>query len=112
MIFVHYRIYTKHSIFKVLICKTFFVPEILETVKKIEGLLNEVAALQKEYVDRVCGTCEAPCCKRVHYLFNEKDIIFFRLSRRKHKWRRENFKQKGDVGSWVRPDVFSILNPD
>lgn len=34
---------------------------VLETVKKIEGLLTELAAFQKEYGDRVCGTCEATC---------------------------------------------------
>jgi len=82
---------------------------VLETVKKIAGLLTEVAALQKEYVDRICGTCEAPCCKRVYYLFNEKDIIFLRLSGGKHKWRRENFKQKG---CWFLGPAGCILDPE
>lgn len=82
---------------------------ILETVKKIEGLLTEVAALQKEYLGWVCDTCEAPCCKKVHYLFNENDMIFLRLSGRKHKWRRENFKQKG---CWFLHPAGCILDPE
>jgi hypothetical protein len=80
-----------------------------ETVKSIEGLLSEVAALQKEYVDRVCGVCKSPCCKRVHYLFNEKDIIFLKLSGRKHKWRRESFKQKG---CWFLGPSGCTLDPE
>ena len=66
-----------------------------ETVNKIEGLLSEVVELQRGYVERVCSRCEAPCCRRVHYLFTEKDILFLRLSGRKRKWRREAMTKKG-----------------
>ncbi len=53
---------------------------ISETVDKIENLISEGTALQREYVVRLCFKCEAPCCTRVHYLFSEKDILFLRLS--------------------------------
>lgn len=66
-----------------------------ETVNKIEGLLSEVVELQRGYVERVCSRCQAPCCRRVHYLFTEKDILFLRLSGRKRKWRREAMTKKG-----------------
>ena len=66
-----------------------------ETVGKIERLLSETVALQKEYVERMCFKCEAPCCSRVHYLYNDKDIIFLKLSGREHRWRRESFTKKG-----------------
>jgi len=66
-----------------------------ETVSSIEGLLLEVADLQKNSVERICSGCEAPCCTRVHYLFNEKDILFLRLSGRQRRWKREIFKKKG-----------------
>ena len=50
-----------------------------ETVDRIEALISDVAELQRAYVERVCSNCEAPCCTRVHYLFNEKDILYLRL---------------------------------
>ena len=36
---------------------------VLEALRRIEGVLTEVAALQKEYVDRVCGTYEVLTAK-------------------------------------------------
>ena len=66
-----------------------------ETIGKIEGLLSEAVALQKEYVERICVKCEAPCCLRVHYLYNDKDILFLKLSGRRLRWRREAFSKKG-----------------
>jgi hypothetical protein len=68
---------------------------ITDTVEKIENLISEVSELQRVYVDDLCSGCEDPCCKRVHYLFNEKDILFLKLSRRKQKWRRESLKKNG-----------------
>jgi len=46
-----------------------------ETVGKIEELLSEAVALQKEYVGRICVKCQDPCCSRVHYLYNLKSAI-------------------------------------
>ena len=68
---------------------------ISETVDKIENLISDVTALQREYVVRLCFKCEAPCCTRVHYLFSEKDILFLRLSGGKQRWRREAMTKKG-----------------
>ena len=70
-------------------------PIVSETVRKIEALIADAAELQRVYVELVCAKCEAPCCARVHYLFNEKDILYLRLSGRKHRWRREAFTRKG-----------------
>ncbi|MCP4666830.1 MAG: hypothetical protein GY849_10730 [Deltaproteobacteria bacterium] len=58
-------------------------------------MLGEIAALQEAYTKALCPTCEAPCCKRVRYLFCEKDILFLRLSGRKARWKREAFQKKG-----------------
>ena len=68
---------------------------VAETVSKIENLLTETVALQRDYVNLICVQCEAPCCSRVNYLFNEKDILFLKLSGRKRRWRREIFARKG-----------------
>ena len=59
-----------------------------ETISKIEGLLSEAVDLQRDYVKRICVGCEAPCCTRVHYLFNEKDVLFLNLTGRKRRWER------------------------
>lgn len=80
-----------------------------ETVRKIEGLLLEAVDLQKDYVKRICTGCEAPCCSRVHYLFNEKDILFLRLSGRERRWRREIFMKKG---CWFLGEQGCILDPE
>jgi hypothetical protein len=79
-----------------------------ETVRKIESLLSETMDMQKDYVERVCAACEAPCCLRVHYLFNEKDIFFLRLSRRELSWRREILAKKG---CWFLGEQGCILDP-
>ncbi len=80
-----------------------------ETVSKIEGLLSEAVDLQKDYVERICGECEAPCCSRVHYLFNEKDILFLKLSGRKRRWKGEIFTKKG---CWFLGEHGCILAPE
>jgi hypothetical protein len=68
---------------------------ILEVLTQIEQLLTEVVDLQKPHVQRVCPACQDRCCKRVHYLYSEKDVLFLRLSGRQLKWRRETLKRKG-----------------
>ena len=82
--------------------------KVLNTVKKVESLVSEVAALQKAYVEQLCPDCDAPCCKKVRYLFSEKDILFLNLSGRKRRWRRENLKKKG---CWFLGPVGCILEP-
>jgi hypothetical protein len=66
-----------------------------ETVKKLESLIFEVAALQKDCVEMVCPHCKSPCCERVGHLFGEKDILFLKLSGRKEIWRKNGIRKKG-----------------
>jgi hypothetical protein len=66
-----------------------------KTVKKLESLIFEVAALQKDCVEMVCARCKSPCCERVNYLFGEKDILFLKLSGRKDIWRKNGIQKKG-----------------
>jgi hypothetical protein len=77
-------------------------------VKKIEDVLLEAVDLQKDYVDRICATCEAPCCLRVHYPFNAKDILFLRLTGRRLIWKRDPFTKKG---CWFLGKLGCILEP-
>ena len=79
-----------------------------ETISKIEGLLSEAVVLQKDYVERICVECEAPCCTRVHYLFNEKDVLFLKLSGRKRRWRREIVTKRG---CWFLGEQGCTLDP-
>ena len=64
---------------------------LLKVAREMDHLLSEVILLQRDYVARICSACEEPCCKRVQYLFDEKDIIFAkvlrlnRVPKRKHK---------------------------
>lgn len=51
----------------------------LKLARVIDHLLSEVILLQRDYVARICSACEEPCCKRVQYLFDERDIIFARV---------------------------------
>lgn len=51
----------------------------LKVAKEIDRLLSEVILLQRDYVARICSACEEPCCKRVQYLFDERDIIFAKV---------------------------------
>ena len=51
----------------------------IEIAKEIDRLLSEVIFLQRDYVARICSACEAPCCKRVQYLFDERDVIFAKV---------------------------------
>ena len=65
-------------------------PDLLNLAREMDHLLSEVIVLQRDYVARICCSCDEPCCNRVQYLFDEKDIIFFkvlglnRVPRRKH----------------------------
>jgi len=66
-----------------------------KTAGKLETLIFEVTALQKECVEMVCIHCKAPCCERVSYLFGEKDVLFLKLSGRKQLWRKNGVRKKG-----------------
>jgi hypothetical protein len=64
-------------------------------ISRLENLVIEVAAMQKPYVEQICVACETPCCQRVRYLFNHKDILFLRLSGRNGVWRKRKAEKKG-----------------
>ena len=49
-------------------------------VKRIETVLKEVIQLQSYYVLKICTRCLYPCCRRVGYLYSDKDIMFLKLS--------------------------------
>ena len=51
----------------------------LQVAREIDRLLCEVILLQRDYVAQICSACEEPCCKRVQYLYGEKDIIFAKV---------------------------------
>jgi hypothetical protein len=65
------------------------------TPSAIEQLLTEVILLQNDHVAKVCSVCEAPCCSRVHYLFDEKDLVFVRTFLGKELPRRRSRSKKG-----------------
>lgn len=67
----------------------------IKTAKKLEALIFEVAALQKDCVEIVCARCKSLCCERVQYLFGEKDVLFLKLSGRKQIWRKNGIQKKG-----------------
>jgi hypothetical protein len=50
--------------------------KLVTVAKEIDRLLNEVIALQKNHVEKVCSRCNIPCCTRVSRLFDEKDLVF------------------------------------
>ncbi|MBW1675476.1 MAG: hypothetical protein JRI58_10035 [Deltaproteobacteria bacterium] len=80
---------------------------LLKVARKIDHLLSEVIFLQRDSVVRICSACEAPCCKRVQYLFDEKDLIFAKVLRRNGVPRR---KHKGRGCPFLSP-TGCILTP-
>lgn len=68
---------------------------VAKTVRKIETLIFEVAALQKDCAKKICTYCKSPCCERVGHLFGEKDILFLKLSGRRQIWRKNGSGKKG-----------------
>lgn len=79
-----------------------------KTVEKLEVLILEVAALQKDCVAAVCVHCKSPCCERVGYLYGEKDILFLKLSGRKEIWRKNGIRKKG---CWLLGPFGCTLGP-
>jgi hypothetical protein len=68
----------------------------------IESAISEVAGLQKDYVSMVCSRCLQPCCRRVGYIYSDKDILFLKLSGKKPVRKRRLFGKKGC--SFLGPD--------
>ena len=79
-----------------------------DTVDRIAALIEEVAADQKWYVERVCRRCSAPCCLRVHYLYSDLDLTFLRLSGKKRRWSRDAFLK---AGCWFLGQDGCLLDP-
>jgi hypothetical protein len=75
---------------------------------EMDALLSEVILLQNDYVASVCPTCEKPCCKRVGFLFDEKDMIFAKVSGRDGVPKR---KPKGKKGCPFLSSTGCLLTP-
>ena len=69
--------------------------KVFEIVRAIEKSLREVYDLQEVHVKKVCPVCETSCCSRVTYLFNDKDVLFLRLSGQRSRWSRKALSRKG-----------------
>jgi hypothetical protein len=83
-------------------------PPLLKVTREMDALLSEVISLQEPYVARVCPSCEKPCCKRVQYLFDEKDVIFAKV------WGRNGVptkKRKGKRGCPFLSATGCLLTP-
>ena len=68
---------------------------IARVAEDIDRLLSEVISLQIDVVSGICSVCPEPCCKRVQHLFDEKDMIFARVSRGVRKPQRRLKRGKG-----------------
>jgi len=81
---------------------------LLKVAGEIDELLGEVISLQKDFVARVCPSCEEPCCKRVRRLFDEKDTIFAKASGRNGVPKRSG---KGERGCAFLTSTGCLLTP-
>ena len=68
---------------------------LLKTAAQVDHLLSEVISLQRDHVAKICSRCDDPCCNRVQHLFDEKDIIFAKVSRQEGVPRRRHQKSRG-----------------
>jgi hypothetical protein len=64
-------------------------------VYEIDRILTEVIAIQHPYVVKICPLCPAPCCGKVQHLFDEKDLVYARVSSRPEITRRRSGRQRG-----------------
>jgi hypothetical protein len=64
-------------------------------IKRIETVLKEINQLQSYYVSKICTRCLHPCCRRVGYLYSDKDIIFLKFSGRKTVRKTKGGSKKG-----------------
>jgi len=70
-------------------------PSTEDVLKELDTLLSEVILLQRGHVLEVCTRCRDVCCKRVQFLFDEKDMIYQRLSGGEAPQRRGGKNTKG-----------------
>lgn len=82
---------------------------LLQVSKKIEALLSELIALQRDHVAAVCSDCDSPCCERVEHLFDERDVIYTRVFLGQDVPRR---KQKGNGGCSFLATKGCLLAPE
>ncbi|MFC1883727.1 hypothetical protein ACFL2O_03055 [Thermodesulfobacteriota bacterium] len=66
-------------------------------VKDIEAALSKIIELQNYYVSKVCSKCINPCCRRVGYLYSDKDILFLRLSGKNPVRKIRGHRRKGCI---------------
>ena len=64
-------------------------------IGRITSLLAELIELQRPFVDRICAECPEPCCARVRHLFDEKDVIFLKLTRQHPDLRKRSAGRRG-----------------
>ena len=81
---------------------------LLKVAREMDALLSEVISLQNDYVAGLCPSCEKPCCKRVGFLFDEKDMIFAKVSGRGGVPAR---KRKGKKGCPFLSSFGCLLTP-
>jgi len=81
-----------------------------ELLQNLNILLSSAILLQKDSVSVVCPDCDNPCCSRVQHLFDEKDIIYLKLSGQKVNLRKRFKNRKGcrflsDKGCILKPET-------
>ena len=81
---------------------------LLKVASDMDALLSEVILLQQGYVAIACPVCEQPCCKRVGLLFDEKDVIFAKVSGRHGV---PTGKRKGQKGCPFLSSTGCLLTP-
>jgi len=64
-------------------------------IGRITALLTELIELQRPFVSEVCAECLEPCCARVRHLFDEKDVIFLKLTRQRPDLRKRSARRRG-----------------
>jgi hypothetical protein len=80
-----------------------------KVAQQIDALLSEVISAQKDYVARLCAVCEDPCCKRVTYLFDERDLIFAKVLARNGAPKKR--PKKASLGCPFLSDSGCLLSP-
>ena len=70
-------------------------PSMDDVLEELDTLLTQVILLQRNHVSKVCTRCKDVCCKRVQFLFDEKDVIYQKLHGRAPVQRRRGKNTKG-----------------
>ncbi|MBW2006573.1 MAG: hypothetical protein JRJ16_00770 [Deltaproteobacteria bacterium] len=87
-----------------------FSPTLGDLSNRIESLLSWCIAAQRSAVQKTCPRCEDPCCGRVQYLYDEKDVLYLEFSGqgeppRKDRRRTPGCPYLGARGCTLRPQA-------